>query len=96
VAEILNFKTGARIIKLNTVVTYLSVQGILMFHCERDKNTENIPLNWLNVLWGQAECHLKNFQRANTQCRELMQSTNRLQLSAFFVNKRRACVLASG
>jgi hypothetical protein len=44
---ILNFKKGATIIKLNATVTDLNVQGILMSHCGRDRNTENIPLNWL-------------------------------------------------
>jgi hypothetical protein len=43
--EILNFKKGATIIKLNAAVTNLNVLRILMFHCWRDKNTKNIPLN---------------------------------------------------
>jgi hypothetical protein len=45
--ETLNFKKGATVIKLNTAVTNLNVRGILMSHCRRGKNTENIPLNWL-------------------------------------------------
>jgi hypothetical protein len=49
--EILNFKKGATIIKLNAAVTYLKVWVILMSHCGRDKNTENIPLNWLIQTW---------------------------------------------
>jgi hypothetical protein len=36
--EILNFKKGATIIKLNTTVTNL------MSHCGKDKNTENKQL----------------------------------------------------
>jgi hypothetical protein len=36
----LHFKKGAKIIKLNTAVTNLNVQGNLMCHCGRDKNTE--------------------------------------------------------
>jgi hypothetical protein len=48
--EILNYKKkGAAIIKLNATVTNLNAQGNLMSHCRRDKNVENIPLNWLNV-----------------------------------------------
>jgi hypothetical protein len=42
--EILNFKKGASIIKLNTAVTNLNVQGILLSHFRRDKNTEYIHL----------------------------------------------------
>jgi hypothetical protein len=38
VIEILHFKKGAKIIKLNAAVTNLSVQGNLMCHCRRDKN----------------------------------------------------------
>jgi hypothetical protein len=38
--EILHFKTGAKIIKLNATVTNLNVQGNLMCHCGRDKNME--------------------------------------------------------
>jgi hypothetical protein len=34
--EVLNFKNGTTIIKLNAAVTNLNVQGILMSHCERD------------------------------------------------------------
>jgi hypothetical protein len=46
--EILNFKKGAKIIKLNTaVMNLINVWGILMSYCGRDKNTENIALNWL-------------------------------------------------
>jgi hypothetical protein len=37
--EILNFKKGATIIKLNVAVTDLNVRGILMSHCGRGKNT---------------------------------------------------------
>jgi hypothetical protein len=57
--ETLNFKMGATIIKLNT-----AVWGILMSHCGRDKNTENIPRSWLNVLWGQAGFHLNKSSRS--------------------------------
>jgi hypothetical protein len=39
--EILYFKKGAKILKLNTAVTTLNIQGNLMCHCGRDKNTEN-------------------------------------------------------
>jgi hypothetical protein len=49
--EILNFKMGATIIKLNVAVTNLNVRGILMSHCGRDKSMENIPLNWLSERW---------------------------------------------
>jgi hypothetical protein len=49
-AEILNFKKGATIIKLNPTVTNLNFLAILMFHCGRDKNMEHIPLNWLRSL----------------------------------------------
>jgi hypothetical protein len=42
--KILHFKKGETIIKLNTAVTNLNVQGILMSHCGRDKNTEYIHL----------------------------------------------------
>jgi hypothetical protein len=45
--EIMNFKKGATIIKLNASVTNLNFWGILMPHCGRDKKPENIPLNWL-------------------------------------------------
>jgi hypothetical protein len=38
--EILNFKKGATIIKLNAAVTNLNVLGILMSHCGRDNNME--------------------------------------------------------
>jgi hypothetical protein len=31
--DILNFKKGATMIKLNATVTDLNVRGILMFHC---------------------------------------------------------------
>jgi hypothetical protein len=48
--EILNFKKEATIIKLYAAVTILNVWGILMSHCRRDKNTENIPLNWLSTM----------------------------------------------
>jgi hypothetical protein len=50
--EILNFKKAATVIKLNTTVTNLNVQGILMSHCGRDKNMEN------NHLAGK--CNLPN------------------------------------
>jgi hypothetical protein len=46
-ADILNCKKGATIIKLNTTVINLNVWGILMSHCGRDTNMENIPLDWL-------------------------------------------------
>jgi hypothetical protein len=42
--EILNFKMGATIIKLNAGVTNLNVLGILMSRYARDKNTENMAL----------------------------------------------------
>jgi hypothetical protein len=42
--EILNFKRGATIIKLNAAVTNLNVQEMLMPHCGRGKNTEYIYL----------------------------------------------------
>jgi hypothetical protein len=42
--ERLNFKRGATIIKLKAAVTNLNVQGILVSHCGRDKNTEYIHL----------------------------------------------------
>jgi hypothetical protein len=42
--EILNFKKGATVIKLNSAVTNLNVCGILMSHCGRDKNTKYIYL----------------------------------------------------
>jgi hypothetical protein len=42
----LNFKNGAKITKLNAAVTNLNIRGILMSHCGRGKNTENISLNW--------------------------------------------------
>jgi hypothetical protein len=45
--EILNFKKQATIIKLNAAETNLNVWVILMSHCGRDKNMENMPLNWL-------------------------------------------------
>jgi hypothetical protein len=38
--EILHFKKGAKIIKLNATMTNLNVWGNLMCHCGRDKNTE--------------------------------------------------------
>jgi hypothetical protein len=38
-AEILNFEKGATILELQAAVTNLDVQGILMSHCRRDKNT---------------------------------------------------------
>jgi hypothetical protein len=38
--EALHFKNGAKIIKLNTTVTNLNVQGNLMCHCRRGKNME--------------------------------------------------------
>jgi hypothetical protein len=48
--KILNVKNEATITKLNTALRNLNVQGILMSHCRRDKNKENIPLNWLRIL----------------------------------------------
>jgi hypothetical protein len=45
-AETLNFKKGATIVKRNLAATNLNVREILMFHCWRDKSTEFIPLNW--------------------------------------------------
>jgi hypothetical protein len=42
--EILHFKKRETIIKLNTAVTNLNVQGILMSHCWRVKNIEYIHL----------------------------------------------------
>jgi hypothetical protein len=48
--EILNFKKGATIIKLNTTVRNLNVCGILMPDCGKDKETKYIPLNWL-IYW---------------------------------------------
>jgi hypothetical protein len=44
VVEILIFKKGATIIKLNTTVTSLNVWGILMSHCRREKNIKYIHL----------------------------------------------------
>jgi hypothetical protein len=38
--EILHFKKGAKIIKLNAAVTNLNVRGNLMCHYRRDKNME--------------------------------------------------------
>jgi hypothetical protein len=35
--EILHFKKGEKITKLNVAVTNLNVQGNLMCHCGRDK-----------------------------------------------------------
>jgi hypothetical protein len=47
--EILHFKKGAKIIKLNTTVTSLNVWGNLMCHCWRAKNMEKNT--WLvNIL----------------------------------------------
>jgi hypothetical protein len=40
-------KGGATIIKLNAAVKNVNVWGTLLSHCRKDKNTENIPLNWL-------------------------------------------------
>jgi hypothetical protein len=42
--EILNFKKGATVIKLNTAVTNLNVQGNVITHCGIDKNMEHIHL----------------------------------------------------
>jgi hypothetical protein len=42
--EILNFKKGATVIKLNATITNLNVWGVLMFHCRIDKNMEYIHL----------------------------------------------------
>jgi hypothetical protein len=47
--EILNFKKGETIIKLNTAVTNLNARGILMSHSGRDKNTEHISFRWLTT-----------------------------------------------
>jgi hypothetical protein len=47
--EILNFKKGATITKLNATVINLYVWGILMPDCGRD-NMEYIPHNWL-IFW---------------------------------------------
>jgi hypothetical protein len=44
-AEILYFKNGATIIKLNTTVTNLNFGRIFMSHCRRDKNMENKQLS---------------------------------------------------
>jgi hypothetical protein len=44
--EILNFKKGVAVIKLNAAVTSLNVWGILMFHCGRDKRTDNVPFHF--------------------------------------------------
>jgi hypothetical protein len=38
--EILHFKKGAKIMKLNTAVTNLNVRGNLMYHCGGVKNAE--------------------------------------------------------
>jgi hypothetical protein len=38
--EILHFKMGAKIMKLNISVTNLNIRGNLMCHCGRDENTE--------------------------------------------------------
>jgi hypothetical protein len=38
--EILHFIKEAKMIKSNAAVTNLNVQGNLMCHCGRDKNTE--------------------------------------------------------
>jgi hypothetical protein len=38
--ELLYFKKGAEIIKLNAALTNLNAMGNLMCHCGRDKNTE--------------------------------------------------------
>jgi hypothetical protein len=43
-AQILIFKKGATIIKLNAAAKNLNVLGILMSHYGRDKNTEYIHL----------------------------------------------------
>jgi hypothetical protein len=40
VIEILHFKNAAKIIKLKAAMPNLNVQGNLMCHCRRDKNTE--------------------------------------------------------
>jgi hypothetical protein len=37
--EILNFKMGATITKLNTKVTNLNVWGTIVSHCRRNENT---------------------------------------------------------
>jgi hypothetical protein len=42
--EILSFKKEETIIKVNVAVTNKNVQGILMTHCRRDKNTKYICL----------------------------------------------------
>jgi hypothetical protein len=38
--DILHFKKGAKIVKLNAAVTNVIVWGNLMRHSRRDKNTE--------------------------------------------------------
>jgi hypothetical protein len=45
--EILHFKVGEKIIKLNATVTNLNVWGNLLCHCGRDKNTKKKTLDWL-------------------------------------------------
>jgi hypothetical protein len=44
VVEILNFKKGAALMKLNATVTNFNVWGILVSHCWRYKNMEYIHL----------------------------------------------------
>jgi hypothetical protein len=46
--RILDFKMRGIITELNAIVINLNVWGILMSHCGRDKNTENIPFNSLS------------------------------------------------
>jgi hypothetical protein len=43
--EILNFKKGATVIKLNNAVTNLNAQRILTSHFGRDKNMEYMYLS---------------------------------------------------
>jgi hypothetical protein len=46
----MNFKKGGTIIKLNAAVTNLNVWRTVLTHCMRDKNMENIPLDWLMTI----------------------------------------------
>jgi hypothetical protein len=60
--EIFHFKKGAQIIKLNTTLTNLNVQGNLMCHCRRDKNRGK-PLDWLSTTPGR---HIGEWQYSST------------------------------
>jgi hypothetical protein len=42
--EILDFKKGATVIKLNDAVTNINVRGILMSQCGRDKNMKYVHI----------------------------------------------------